>query len=241
MWGSLDASATFMRRVIELGAKKAMPADFPNLVLSSGAGHVSIFHQLRGPAWTVSAFDASGLSAVASGVEEIDAGRADVMVGGAVETTNDVVLRVLEIFRGEQVRASRSEGAAAVLLEAEDLARARCATILARVALASQRTWVPGGSDGRGETLAFLLADLVRVVTRPRLYVSRRDELARAVAEALSAETVVELEPRAGSHEAIGAVGAALAALAIGRGEIESAVILQEIEGALWAVALVRA
>ncbi len=239
MWGSLDASASFMRRVIEQGARRAMPADFPNLVLSSGAGHLSIYHQLRGPAWTVSAEGASGLSAVVSAAEEVEAGRADAMVGGGVETTNDVVLRVLEIFRGPQAREMRSEGAAAVLVEAEDTARARGASVLARVALCAQRTWVPGDAAHREEVLSALLADVAAVVDRPRVYVATDDaDVARRARELLRPSRVIAMEPRAGAHEAGGAIATTLAVAALAAGEVTSAVIIQEITAACWALVL---
>lgn len=239
MWGSLDASASFMRRVIEQGARRAMPADFPNLVLSSGAGHLSIYHGLRGPAWTVSAFDASGLGAIVSAAEEIAIGRADAMVAGGVETTNDVVLRVLEIFRGPQAREMRSEGAAAVLLEREDDARARGAKALARVLLRDQRTWVPDDDADREAVLARLFEELAAVARGARLYVPTLDAaiVAPAVA-ALAPERVVAMEPRAGAHEAGGAVATTLAARAIARGDVRHAVVLQEIPAAVWVLAL---
>ena len=199
---SLDASASFMRRVIEQGARRAMPADFPNLVLSSGAGHLSIYHQLRGPSWTVSAFDASGLGAVVAAAEEVEIGRADVMIGGGVETTNDVVLRVLEIFRGPQVRESRSEGAAAVVVETEEGARVRGATPLARIVLATQRTWVPEDEADRERVLGALFEELAaRVAPGARIYVPTDDaDVARRARAALGPERVVAIEPRAGAH-----------------------------------------
>jgi 3-oxoacyl-[acyl-carrier-protein] synthase II len=239
MWGSLDASASFMRRVIEQGARRAMPADFPNLVLSSGAGHLGIYHGLRGPAWTVSAWGASGLGAIVSAAEEIAIGRADAMVAGGVETTNDVVLRVLEIFRGPQVREMRSEGAAAVVLEAESAARARGATPLARVVLHDQRAWVPDDDADREAVIAELLAELASVAPGARLYVPTLDApIVRAAAAAIGAERVVAIEPRAGAHEAGGSVAAALAARAVASGAVRHAVVLQEIPAAVWVLAL---
>lgn len=241
MWGSLDASASFMRRVIEQGARRAMPADFPNLVLSSGAGHLSIYHQLRGPSWTVSAFDASGLGAVVAAAEEVEVGRADVMIGGGVETTNDVVLRVLEIFRGPQVRESRSEGAAAVVVETEEGARARGATPLARITLATQRTWVPEDDADRERVLAALFEELGRLAPGARLYVPTDDaDVARRARAAIGPERVVAIEPRAGAHEAGGAVATTLAVRAIGAGVVDAAIVLQEIPAGVWAVALGR-
>ena len=51
-WGSLDDSAAFLRRVAERGARMAPPADFPNLVMSSAVGHLSIYHGFKGPTLT---------------------------------------------------------------------------------------------------------------------------------------------------------------------------------------------
>jgi len=256
MWGSLDASAAFMKRVLELGATKAMPADFPNLVLSSAAGHVSIFHGLKGPAWTVSAFDASGLAAVASAAEEIGTGRADAMVAAAVEVQNMVVDRVLEVFPQAEGRPQRAEGAAAVWLEDAERASARGAKSLARVAFAGQATWCPdetkiptpkaeegAGEGARSGSIRALLTALMphpSRIARPRLYVSQRqDELVKLSEVAFGGlESIVDIEPRAGANETHGAVGVAMAALAIARGDVSHAIVLQEIDGALWGVAL---
>lgn len=252
MWGSLDASAAFMKRVLELGATKAMPADFPNLVLSSAAGHVSIFHALRGPSWTVSAFDASGIAAVASAAEEIETGRADAMVASAVEVQNLVVERVLDVFPKDETRSEpRTEGSAAVLLEAEETARARGTAFLARVVHVGQATWVPGSEDVHQQARIAALDQLLRViarrlpadgVTRPRVYFSRRDALLMAGVRLAfgDVESEIDIQSVVGSNETHGAVGAAHAAQAIARGEIASAVVLQEIDGAMWAVALAK-
>jgi 3-oxoacyl-[acyl-carrier-protein] synthase II len=241
MWGSLDASAAFMKRVLELGATKAMPADFPNLVLSSAAGHVSIFHALRGPSWTVSAFDASGLAAVVSGAEEIATGRADAMVASGVEVQNLVVDRVLDVFPKIEGRVARAEGAAAVLLEDEDSAGTRDAKVLARVAFVGQTTWVPGDvTNGAREAAVGALLETIAVHAKsPRLYLTQRDATLESRAmDAFGIESVFAIEPQAGSNETHGAIGAALATQAIARGEVRCAVVLQEIDGALWAIAL---
>jgi len=139
-WGTIDASAAFMRRVTEKGARLAPPADFPNLVLSSTAGHVSIYHQLQGPSLTSVSAATSGEASVVCALDEILSGRADAMLAIGIEERNALVMRVTDVLtrgsRSGDVGAEatkRSEGAACIVLEAHDVAERRGAQIVARV------------------------------------------------------------------------------------------------------------
>jgi 3-oxoacyl-[acyl-carrier-protein] synthase II len=135
-FGSVDASAAFMHRIGEKGARFASPAEFPNLVPSSPVGHVSIYLGLAGPTFATADLATSGESAIAQAAQLIAGGEASRIVAGAAELKSSIVERVLGVLFARspgQVGARRGEMSAAIVLEAEDAARARGAEILARV------------------------------------------------------------------------------------------------------------
>ena len=133
-FGSVDASTAFMRRIYDKGAKYASPADFPNLVPSSPVGHASIYLGLRGPVFAMADLGATAESTIESAIELVLVGEADAMVAGSVEEASPMIERCLgPICTGIEHRGVRAEGASAVLVEAEDAARARGGRPLARV------------------------------------------------------------------------------------------------------------
>ena len=62
-YGTVDASAEFVRRIYSKGAKLASPLVFPNLVPSSLVGHAAIYLGLRGPVFSVAELGLSGEAA----------------------------------------------------------------------------------------------------------------------------------------------------------------------------------
>src|SRR4029079_17621900 len=76
-FGAVDATAEFMRRLRDKGPRMVRPAEFPSLVPSSPAGHVSIYLGLGGPALVVADLAVSGECAVAQACELIMNGEAD--------------------------------------------------------------------------------------------------------------------------------------------------------------------
>ncbi|MDP9000267.1 MAG: beta-ketoacyl-[acyl-carrier-protein] synthase family protein, partial [Myxococcota bacterium] len=111
-YGNVDASAAFMHRILEKGARAASPADFPNLVPSSPVGHVSIYLGLRGPTFTTADLAASGESAFAQAQQFVATGEAPRIVAAAVEPKSNIVERVLsELFAHapSQVHAARAD------------------------------------------------------------------------------------------------------------------------------------
>lgn len=119
-YGDPDASAAFLARVIEKGPRLAPPADFPNLVPSSPAGHASIYLGLRGPVMAVADLSASGEAALATAFEWIAAGLADAACAGSVEGPSVIAETCLAPqFRALEglIRPSeRSDGAAVARL-----------------------------------------------------------------------------------------------------------------------------
>lgn len=138
----------------------AMPRMYPLWMLkylpNMPACHVAIANDARGPCNSTVLGDASSLAAIAEGFQVIKRGMADCMiVGGTANRLHPTPL----VFRSNQwyshwdgapeeaarpFDAARSgqvpgEGAAALILESLDHARARGATILARVVAAATR------------------------------------------------------------------------------------------------------
>jgi 3-oxoacyl-[acyl-carrier-protein] synthase II len=135
-YGNIDGCAAFLHRAFEKGARAASPAEFPNLVPSSAAGHISIYLGLRGPVLATADLAASGESAFVQSVQFVAAGQASQIVAGASEQRSDVVDRVLSglfAHTSSQHNASRCDLAVALVVESEPEARARGASIVARV------------------------------------------------------------------------------------------------------------
>jgi len=213
-FGSVDGTATFMRRLREKGARLASPADFPSLVPSSPAGYVSIYLGLAGPTLVVADLGTSGEAAFTQAHELISAGEVDRVVVGAVEEKSTIVDEVFRVVfgpdrRGEpRTRPPRREGAGAVALAAEDVALANGDAVLAVV----------------DQVLAW--SDDARVVRE--LAPPGPDGLVvlggkSAAVDALLAESSwssckrVSCGEHSGSHEAAGAIALAVAAGVLAR------------------------
>lgn len=150
MYCSVATIAAFDRRAAEAGPVYASPFDFANSVINAAAGQSAIWHGLRGMNSTIACGAASGLRAIASAAEAIRGGRADVVIaGGAEEMCRESLLafdRSGRLCRTDDADhpcavplhrrrngAVLGEGAAVIVLEAEDVARQRGAQILGEV------------------------------------------------------------------------------------------------------------
>lgn len=136
------------RQILEKGGKAASPFLFTDCVANAAAGQIGIEFGAKGPNTTICQREAGPLLALAQGVDDIASGRADRCLAGAVDEMKPLVHALLDRFRalarpladGELARpfdrrrngAFAGEGATVLLLEREDLARARGARILAR-------------------------------------------------------------------------------------------------------------
>jgi 3-oxoacyl-[acyl-carrier-protein] synthase II len=159
---SIKTIAEFDRRGLQLGPSHASPLDFANSVINAAAGQAAIWHGLRGVNSTVAGGEAAGLLAIANAVDLIAAGRADALLAGGVEEL------CFESFVGYHKAGrlapedghpvpfdarrngfAQSEGAALLVLEAEETARQRGAAILGEV-LGHASAFDPSAGEGSG-------------------------------------------------------------------------------------------
>lgn len=237
-FGAVDATAVFMRRLREKGPRLVSPADFPSLVPSSPAGHVSIYHALRGTSLVVADLATSGEAALAQAWELLAAGEADALAAIAVEERSTIVEQVLAILFAEARAAPsartgpRAEGAAALVLEAEEVARAAGRHALARIA--EVRVF-----DERPDALS----DLARP-PGPAVVVSC-DVTSRAralvAASPWADAPLVPWPSPPGTHEAMGGVALAVAVARLARGDADAALCVGTARGRGYAFVLVKA
>lgn len=134
------------------GLERISPLFITSLVTNMAAGQISIRYGLQGPSFAVTSACATGAHAIGESVEIIRRGDADVMIAGGSEAPVFPIsmaafgnMHALSTRNGEPECASRpfdatrdgfvlGEGAGVVVLEAEEHAQARGATILAEVA-----------------------------------------------------------------------------------------------------------
>jgi 3-oxoacyl-[acyl-carrier-protein] synthase II len=149
MFSGVRTIGEFDRRAQSAGPAYASPLDFSNTVLNAAAGQVAIWHRLSGVNSTIAAGAVSSLDAIGYAADLIRDGRASVLVVGGVEELcfesfqGFLGAGLLEGPSGEGPRsvpfgAHRSgtalgEGAAFLVLEAEDVAKARGARIIGRI------------------------------------------------------------------------------------------------------------
>ncbi len=238
-FGSIEGCTAFMRRVYDKGPKLASPADFPNLVPSSPVGHASIYLGLRGPVLATADLDASAESAFVTAAELIAAGEGDVIAAGSVEEASPMIERCLgPICSGITDRGARSEGAAVLLLEAEETARRRGVPILAGVA------WWGSWRGPAGVVVTAPLAGAPRPPTPAgaAVFVGRDDERVRTALEGSPWAEVPRhgVAARAGDHEGAGGFAAAAAVAALAAGDVESALLLGTAPDRGYAALLVR-
>lgn len=145
-YGSLDVISE-MAQVAELEDPRFLnPSRFPNTVINSSAGYVSIWHDLRAPNVTVVDGNCGSLDAFLTGDMHISNGRADAFLVGGGEVLSDslyMAFRKLEVLAdpvsdcapglAESKGMRIGEGAAYVCMERAQAARDRGARVLAEV------------------------------------------------------------------------------------------------------------
>lgn len=149
MFCSVRTIGEFDRRAQQAGVEYASPMDFSNTVLNAAAGQVAIWQKLRGVNSTIATGAASGVHAIGYATQLIRSGRADALVSGGAEeicyesfygsyragrlaAPNGTRVPVAP-FDAHRSGTGMGEGAAFLVLEDEESARARGATVLARI------------------------------------------------------------------------------------------------------------
>ncbi|SDA94299.1 beta-ketoacyl-[acyl-carrier-protein] synthase family protein [Mesorhizobium qingshengii] len=134
------------RAILIEGRNRAGIFTVPKVMPSAASGQVSINLGLRGPVFGVTSACSSSNHAIASAVDQIRLGRADVMVAGGTDAPlvwgilkGWEALRVLapdtcRPFSADRQGLSLGEGAGMAVLETYEHAMARGATILAEIA-----------------------------------------------------------------------------------------------------------
>lgn len=180
MLSGVHTIGEFDRRALRAGPEYASALDFSNSVLNAPAGQVAIWQHLRGINSTIAAGAASGLQALGYALQLVRTGRADVLVAGGVEDVSfesvlgfarahrlaapgDGGLRGGVPFDATRTGALLGEGAAFLVLEAEETAAARGARTIGRVPGAANG-FDPGAltGTGSGEALAATIARALR-------------------------------------------------------------------------------
>ncbi|MEK7368316.1 MAG: beta-ketoacyl-[acyl-carrier-protein] synthase family protein, partial [Planctomycetota bacterium] len=150
-FGSIDSISTFDMEALSEGPNYVNPMDFPNTVLNAPASRASIFCQAKGLNSTISTGESSGVDAIICASDFLRLGRIKVvMAGGVYGLTKNIfwaackagVLSGSNSAGGVEICAPfdkrrngivMGEGAALLLLECMEDAKARGAKIYAEV------------------------------------------------------------------------------------------------------------
>lgn len=139
------------RNLIEKGPSRISPFTIPKLMVNAASGQVSIKYGIKGPTSAVATACASAANAIGDAFRWIQSGAADAMITGGSEAAithmglgGFASMRALSTRNDDPPRASRpfdkdrdgfvlAEGAGALILEEESLAKARGARIYAEL------------------------------------------------------------------------------------------------------------
>ena len=149
--GGLTEFETQHETMLTRGPSRISPFTIPKLMVNAGSGQVSIRWGLRGINSAVATACASSNNAIGDAFKHIQLGHADIMVTGGSEAAitrmglgGFAAMRALSTRNDDPTRASRpfdrdrdgfvlAEGAGILIIEAEEIARARGARIYAEL------------------------------------------------------------------------------------------------------------
>ena len=209
-FGDVERSVRYLQKILAQGPKFASPAEFPQLVASTGSGNASIYLGLSGPCLSVSEFGTSGESAVSVALSLLELGLAEALLAGAAEAHDGIVDAVLG--------GNRGEGGGFVMLESARAAASRGRSALARIAL---HRAVRGDAQR-----AFAELEPPRgkaCIVSGRLPSPVAGALARS---SWHGTPVHELLAQVGYHEAVGALALAAAAAELAAGSVEQVLVV---------------
>ena len=148
--GGINTLTSALDKYQARGQRGVSPLDIPAILLDSSAGKVSITYGMRGPNFCLTTACATGNNCIGEATEIIRRNQADVMVAGSTESANvpmvmagfsnttalsgnndpETASRPFDVNRDGFVQA---EGAAVLILEELEFAKARGATIYGEV------------------------------------------------------------------------------------------------------------
>ena len=142
--GGLDVTGEAYKTLFDRGPDRLSPLAVPELISNEAAGNVSMAIGARGPAQVIATACASSTDALGYALDLIRAGRADVVIAGGTEAAilefcvggfmkmkalsthfNDTPERSCRPFNADRDGFVMGEGAAMLILESEEHARAR--------------------------------------------------------------------------------------------------------------------
>lgn len=130
-YGSLEAITELDRVAVLEDARYINPSRFPLTVANSAAGYASIWEDLRAMNVSVSDGNCGALDAVACADVFLDHARADALLVGGAEAMSEAIF--LGFRRLGATAAVLGEGAAIVVVETPEAARARGASVLGSI------------------------------------------------------------------------------------------------------------
>jgi len=132
-FGSYASQLNFNMTALEKGFVGVNPAQFPNTVMNSPAGQVSIRLGITGLNTTISTGNTGVLDAMAYGADMIRAGRVEAVLAGGVEAPCETLARLFHHIDWLGDDCLLAEGASFFVMEPQAKARERGAESLALV------------------------------------------------------------------------------------------------------------
>ena len=159
-FGCFLTNAAYQHRVATGGPAAASPRLFAATVSNAAAGEIGVAYRLGGPAVTLTAGAAAGLTALGHAADLLRAGQAGALVAGGADAVDDALVAWQQAGGLEPGRRP-AEAAALLVLEREDAAAGRGARVRGAIlAHAAGFEPEPGAADA-GEGLAGAVAAAV--------------------------------------------------------------------------------